>query len=205
MTIQSLATFFLAIFIFSITPGPGVFALLASGMTKGAKQSISLAFGMTISDIIYLLLACYGLAAIATNYSTTFIIIQYMGAFYLFYLGYKMFTAPININLENKKVQKKDFLMGFLQGFLISASNPKVILFYIAFLPTFLDLNSLTQNDIIWITAVAFIGLMMGLMSIAIMANKAKIMLRSKKALSRLNKTAGSIMFGAGIFLLTKD
>ena len=128
-----------------------------------------------------------------------------MGAFYLFYLGYKMFTAPININLENKKVQKKDFLMGFLQGFLISASNPKVILFYIAFLPTFLDLNSLTQNDIIWIIVVAFIGLMMGLMSIAIMANKAKIMLRSKKALSRLNKTAGSIMFGAGIFLLTKD
>ena len=205
MTIQSLATFFFAIFIFSITPGPGVFALLASGMTKGVKQSISLAFGMTISDIVYLLLACYGLSAIATNYSNIFVIIQYIGALYLFYLGYKMFTAPVDIDIKNNKIEKQDFFMGFIQGFLISASNPKVILFYIAFLPTFLDLNSLVQNDILLITVVAMIGLMMGLMSIAIMANRAKIVLKSKQAVSRLNKTAGSIMFGAGMFLLARD
>lgn len=205
MTIQSLATFFFAIFIFSITPGPGVFALLASGMTKGVKQSISLAFGMTISDIVYLLLACYGLSAIATNYSNIFVIIQYIGALYLFYLGYKMFTAPVDIDIKNNKIEKQDFFMGFIQGFLISASNPKVILFYIAFLPTFLDLNSLVQNDILLITVVAMIGLMMGLMSIAIMANRAKIVLKSKQAVIRLNKTAGSIMFGAGMFLLARD
>jgi len=205
VTIQSLATFFFAIFIFSITPGPGVFALLASGMTKGVKQSISLAFGMTISDIVYLLLACYGLSAIATNYSNIFVIIQYIGALYLFYLGYKMFTAPVDIDIKNNKIEKQDFFMGFIQGFLISASNPKVILFYIAFLPTFLDLNSLVQNDILLITVVAMIGLMMGLMSIAIMANRAKIVLKSKQAVIRLNKTAGSIMFGAGMFLLARD
>jgi threonine/homoserine/homoserine lactone efflux protein len=206
MSIEGSLTFFVAIFIFSITPGPGVFALLASGMQKGVKQSFSLALGMTISDIVYLILACYGLSTIALNYAFAFKIIQYLGAFYLFYLAYKIFTSPIDMNInKNNSIEKKDFFMGFLQGFLISASNPKVILFYIAFLPTFIDVSLLKNEDIIVAVIVAFFALISGLMSIAIMANKAKLMLQSKQALKRLNTTAASIMFGAGVYLLVKE
>jgi threonine/homoserine/homoserine lactone efflux protein len=203
MSFESSLTFFLAIFIFSITPGPGVFALLARGMTLGAKHCISLAFGMTISDIIYLIFACLGLATIAHNYSLLFEFIRIAGALYLFYLGYKMFTAPIEIDSSTNSIKKKkDFFYGFVQGFLISASNPKVILFYIAFLPTFLDIKSLTNHDIIWVSFLAIIALMIGLMSVSILANKAKQVLKSNKALKRLNYTAGSIMIAAGSFLL---
>ncbi len=203
MSIESSLTFFLAIFIFSITPGPGVFALLARGMTLGAKQSISLAFGMTISDVVYLVFACFGLAAIAQNYSLLFEFIRIAGALYLFYLGYRMFTAPIEIEeAQNSTTMKKDFFLGFLQGFLISASNPKVILFYIAFLPTFLDIKSLSSYDVVWVSFLAIIALMAGLMSIAILANQAKQVLKSNKALKRLNYTAGTIMIAAGTYLL---
>ncbi|MEA1913980.1 MAG: LysE family translocator [Campylobacterota bacterium] len=205
MSTESAITFFFAVLIFSITPGPGVFALLASGMSRGAKQSISLALGMTISDVVYLILACYGLASIAHHYATLFDLIQFLGALYLFYLAYKIFTSPINLHIHNEKVKKKDFIMGFIQGFLISASNPKVILFYIAFLPTFLDVSILSMHDVILVSVLTIVALMIGLMSIAIMANKAKLMLKSQTAMKRLNQTAASIMFGAGAFLLLKE
>ncbi|WP_428023650.1 LysE family translocator [Arcobacter sp.] len=203
MSLESSLTFFFAIFIFGITPGPGVFALLGRSMTLGAKQCISLALGMTISDVIYLIFACLGLSTIAQNYALLFDIIRVVGALYLFFLGYKMITAPIEVESTDKSVtRKKDFYFGFMQGFLISASNPKVILFYIAFLPTFLDIKSLTNHDIILAAFLTIIALMLGLMSISIMANKAKQVLKSKKSLKRVNYTAGSIMIAAGTFLL---
>jgi threonine/homoserine/homoserine lactone efflux protein len=203
MSFESSLTFFLVIFIFSITPGPGVFALLARGMTLGTKQCIPLAFGMSISDIIYLIFACLGLATIAQNYALLFEFIRIAGALYLFYLGYKMFTTPIKIETVSKdKAAKKDFFLGFMQGFLISASNPKVILFYIAFLPTFLDIKSLSAYDIFLASALALVALMIGLMFVSILAAQAKQVLKSQKALKRLNYTAGSIMIAAGSFLL---
>ncbi|PLY09576.1 MAG: LysE family translocator [Arcobacter sp.] len=203
MSLESSLTFFLAIFIFGITPGPGVFALLSRGMTLGSKECISLAFGMTISDVIYLIFACLGLATIAQNYALLFDFIRIIGAIYLVYLGYKMFIAPIKIETTDKSIiHKKDFFLGFIQGFLISASNPKVILFYIAFLPTFLDIKSLTSYDIMLVSFLTIIALMLGLMSISMLASRTKKMLKSNKALKRLNYTAGSIMVAAGSFLL---
>ena len=72
MSVESALTFFLAIFIFGITPGPGVFALLARALTSGARACFFLALGMTISDILYLIFACLGLAAIATHWGESY-------------------------------------------------------------------------------------------------------------------------------------
>ncbi|QFI36739.1 LysE family translocator [Moritella marina ATCC 15381] len=140
MSFESAVTFFIAIFIFGITPGPGVFAILARAMVEGPKKCIMLAMGMIGSDVIYLILACFGLATIAENWSEVFTAIRYIGAAYLIYLGYKMIKALPQIKsdiqaeavqVETKAQQEGSMLASFTQGFLISASNPKVILFYI--------------------------------------------------------------------------
>ena len=65
MTLESALSFFIAILIFGVTPGPGVFAILARALVSGAKSCTLLALGMTISDILYLIAACFGLAVIA--------------------------------------------------------------------------------------------------------------------------------------------
>ena len=90
MTIESALSFLLAIFIFGITPGPGVFAILARAMVTGAHSCFSLALGMVVSDIIYLILACYGRAALAENWSEAFMVVRIVGAIYLVYLGIKV-------------------------------------------------------------------------------------------------------------------
>ena len=202
MTLESALTFLLAIFIFGITPGPGVFALLARAMVSGARSCISLSVGMIVSDIIYLILACLGLATIAEHWSEVFTIIRLAGAAYLLYLGYKLFMAKPIVNRDGgQKPQTEGALASFIQGFLISASNPKVILFYIAFLPTFMDLTVLSQQDIIVASALTFIGLLSGLMLIAFSADRAASLLQTPTAVRRLNRSAGGIMMGAGAYL----
>ena len=91
MSLESAISFFIAIFIFGITPGPGTFALLGKALSSGVKECFPLALGMTISDIAYLILATFGLAAIAESYSGLFLAIRFIGAAYLIYLGYAEF------------------------------------------------------------------------------------------------------------------
>jgi len=203
MSFESALTFFIAIFIFGITPGPGIFAILARALVSGANSCTLLAFGMVISDIIYLVLACFGLATIAENWSGLFTAIRFAGAAYLLYLGYKLFTAPIDSNpeLSQAAAGRSDAVASFVQGFLISASNPKVILFYIAFLPTFMDLTVLTGQDIALAAGLTLVALMAGLMMIAWFSARAARMLRTPQAIQRLNRGAGGIMMGAGVYL----
>ncbi len=204
MSVESAITFFIAIFIFGITPGPGVFAILARAMVEGTRPCFLLALGMTISDIVYLVLACFGLAAIAEHWGGLFTIIRFTGAAYLCYLGWKLWTTPINLSEEVAVSKPRHGMMSFIQGFLISASNPKVILFYIAFLPTFMDLSVLSSTDIALASTLQLFALMLGLMLIAHMASKARKFFKSAQAMRNLNRSAGSIMMGAGVFLVTR-
>jgi len=201
MTSESGTIFFLAIIIFAITPGPGVFALLSKAMSQGAKSCFPMAWGMAVSDSIYLVLACYGLATIAVNWGELFTVIRIVGATYLIYLGWKMWHSSNTLNKTNPNESFKSQSMVFIQGFLISASNPKVILFYIAFLPTFMDLSILTQRDITIAVMLCLLGLMIGLMAIAFSASWARHYFKSEKAMRGLNRVAGSIMAAAGVYI----
>lgn len=208
MSLEASITFSIAIFIFAITPGPGTFALLARALVSGAWSCFPMTVGMAISDIIYLILATFGLATIAVNYSGLFTVIRFIGAAYLLYLGWKMWTADVsnsvNIDTSDNSARRKSWLSGFIQGFLISASNPKVILFYIAFLPTFIDLTVLNSNDIILLSTLTLFSLIAGLMLVSIAASSVRRYLKSESALKKLNRTAGSIMIGAGLFLVSR-
>ena len=202
MSFEAAVTFFVSIFIFAITPGPGVFAILAKAMVEGPKKCIIMALGMVASDLLYLQLACFGLATIADNWSDIFLIIRYLGAGYLIYLGYKMITAfTHNQPLSNQQKSQQTPLTSFSHGFLISASNPKVILFYVSFLPTFIDLTRLHGSDLILISVLSSIALMTAIMLVAYGASRLANVIKTPIAQQRLNKTAGSIMIAAGAYL----
>jgi len=202
MTLHSAFTFFLALFLFGITPGPGVFAILARALTRGAKACVLLALGMVVSDLVYLILATYGLAAIAENWAGLFTLIRYLGAAYLMYLGLRMFRSVVSDDQPlAAETGGGGALSGFMQGFLISASNPKVILFYIAFLPTFVNLGALSTADLVLVCLLAALALSFGLMLIAFSAARASRVLKTPKAVRRLNRSAGGIMMAAGAYL----
>jgi threonine/homoserine/homoserine lactone efflux protein len=160
---------------------------------------------MTISDILYLIAACFGLAVIANQWSEVFLVVRILGAGYLFYLGWKMWTAPVNLKAEQKQSNAAGHVLSFIQGFLISASNPKVILFYIAFLPTFMDLTVLSAPDIALASVLTLVSLMLGLSAIAWFASAARRFFESERGAKSINRGAGAIMISAGAFLLGKS
>lgn len=207
MSLHEAVVFFIAMFIFGVTPGPGIFSILARALIHGPRQCVSLAFGMILSDQIYLTLACIGLVTIANNWSEVFLVIRYLGAAYLIFLGYKIIkSAPLVKNDVQSKSNSKKYstLSSIMQGFLISASNPKVIVFYISFLPTFIDLNALKIEDMVTASLLSFAGLFAGLMLIAIAASRMSKIIKTPMAHKKLNRSAGGIMIAAGSYLAIK-
>ena len=200
MTFLGALAFLFSVFIFASTPGPGTSALLARSLSQGYRSCWGMVLGMILSDVIYLLLAIFGLATAIQEWHQVFFVVQMLGGLYLIYLGVMMWRQAAASQIKAPKSQYD----GFIQGFVISASNPKVVLFYLAFLPAFIDLTTLSTNDIILACVLTFLGLLFGLMLVAFSADKMKQVFASPAALTRINRVAGSIMILAGLFLLLR-
>jgi len=204
MSLLDILSLFLAVFLLAISPGPGLFAVISKSLFSGFKSATFLVFGLVLGDIIYLLIAIYGLNTIANILSDSFVYVKYIGGIYLIYLGFKIITSNVqDVNLE-KKVELS-FIKNFLTGLIITLSNPKVIVFYLGFLPAFMNLEVLNKIDVfISVLTVAF-TLLVVVLTYAYLANKSKELLKSKKAMKKLNYTSGTVMLAAGSLLILKN
>jgi len=192
-----------AMFLLAITPGPGVFATISRGLASGFNNAAYVVLGIVIGDIIFLLLAIFGLSAIATVLGDFFVIVKYLGGAYLLYLGYKILTSKeVDTNVDG--VVELSWKKNFLAGLLITLANPKVILFYLGFLPTFVNLQTLTTIDIVIISAIVTVVLGGVMLGYAYSASGAKKLFKSKSAKRKMNIAAGSTMITAGGVLVAK-
>lgn len=203
MTLYSMLAFAGAMFLLAMTPGPGVFATISRGLASGFNNAAFVVLGIIIGDIIFLLLAIFGLSAIATFLGDFFVIVKYLGGIYLLYLGYKILTSKEHkTNIDG--VQELSWKKNFFAGLLITLSNPKVILFYLGFLPTFVNLQTLTLIDIVIVSTIVTVVLGGVMLGYAYSAVGAKILFKSKSSKRKMNVTAGSVMIVAGGVLIAK-
>ncbi len=203
MTLYSMLAFAGAMFLLAITPGPGVFATISRGLASGFNNAAFVVLGIVLGDIIFLLLAIFGLSAIASVLGDFFIIVKYLGGAYLLYLGYKILTSKID-ETKVDGVYELSWKKNFLAGLLITLANPKVILFYLGFLPTFVNLQTLTAIDIIIISTIVTVVLGGVMLGYAYSASGAKKLFKSKSAKRKMNVVAGTTMLSAGGVLIAK-
>lgn len=204
MTLINIFAFAAAMFLLAITPGPGVFATISRALASGFNNASFVVLGIVLGDIIFLLLAIFGLSMIASILGDFFIIVKYLGGAYLLYLGYKILTSKeekTNVNAIKELSWKKNFLTGLL----ITLSNPKVILFYLGFLPTFVNLQSLSFTDIVIISTIVTIVLGGVMLAYAYSASRAKKLFKNQKEKRKMNIAAGSVMVLAGGILIVKS
>ncbi len=204
MTLINMLAFAGAMFLLAITPGPGVFATISRGMASGFLNAAYVVLGIVIGDIIFLLLAIFGLSAIAHILGDFFVIVKYLGGLYLLFLAYKILTAK-ELKTDLKAIEELSWKKNFMTGLLITLSNPKVILFYLGFLPTFVNLNSLTIIDVLIVCIIVTIVLGTVMLVYAYSASGAKKLFKSESAKRKMNLTAGSVMIGAGTYLIAKS
>ena len=204
MTLLSSLALVGAIFLLAASPGPGVFATISRAIASGFTNAAILVAGVVIGDIIFLLLAIYGLTIVVQVLGEFFVLVKYLGGIYLIYLGYKIWTSKVQAH-EIAEKHLLSWKTNFLSGLFITLANPKVIIFYLGFLPAFMNLESLTIIDLI--TAILIVSITLGsvLLGYAFAATKARKMLKSQSATDRLNKTSAGVMIGAGSLLILKN
>ena len=204
MTVESTLAFALAMLILAATPGPGVFATLAQSLSSGFRSSIEVIAGIVIGDLLFLILAIFGLSAVASVLGELFFIVKIIGGAYLIWLGYKMWTAePVPLN-SDPDVGEKNGWQRFLGGLFITLSNPKVILFYCGFLPTFTNLRRLTVVDIAVISAVVVVVLAGVMMVYSYSTARARQLFSSRRATRNFNRGAGTVLIGTGVVIATR-
>ncbi len=189
--------------ILAATPGPGVFATVARALASGFLHGAFVALGIVAGDLVYLLLAVYGLAAIAEALGEFFILVQYAGGAYLLWLGYKIWTTKSQPRAITG-IRDTSWKSSFSSGLLVTLGNPKAILFYLGFLPTFVDLNHLVPRDVLLIATIITVVLGSVMLTYAWAAGQAGKLLASGKSGGIISGIAGSIMFTTGIILLLK-
>ncbi|AGF78741.1 putative threonine efflux protein [Desulfocapsa sulfexigens DSM 10523] len=204
MTTLTLITFGAAMFLLAASPGPGVFATVARALSNGFAHAAILVLGIVTGDLIFLLLAVYGLSAMAEILGSFFVFVKYGGGLYLIWLGIKIWrSAPEPVSIEG--IKELSWKKNFGSGLIITLANPKVILFYLGFLPTFVDLASLSHLDILAISIVVTTVLGSVLLCYAWTAARAGQLFKSAKALKMTNRCAGGVMITAGCAILLKD
>lgn len=197
MTLYSILGLSAAMFLLAVTPGPGVFITVSKALASGFKNTLPVIAGIVIGDLTFLLFAIFGLSAIAEVFETLFVIIKYLGAFYLIWVGIQLWRShPKNVEVSASKRHS------FLSGLSITLGNPKVILFYLGFLPTFVDLNSLNSADVFSIVFIVSFVLGAVMLFYAYSASKARELFKSKNTQKSMNRVAGSVMISTGAILL---
>jgi threonine/homoserine/homoserine lactone efflux protein len=199
----SLLALFGAMLIVALVPGPAVFAIIARTFSSGFSRGLMMIIGITLGDFIFILLALFGLSIISEIMGTTFLIIKYASAAYLIWLGINLIKSKATA--EDIKASKESSLVGNLAtGLMINLGNPKAIVFYIGLFPAFIDVNQVVAVDVLVIMGIATLAFGSVNICYALLALRAKKMLKSPNALSVINKTAGTIMISTGALVAIK-
>ena len=203
MTTLSLVAFAGAMFLLAITPGPGVFATVARALASGFAHAAVVVLGIVIGDLLFLLLAIYGLTAVADLLGGLFVVVKYLGAGYLLWLGLKLWRTDAGRGAATP-IEERSWSANLISGLVITLGNPKVILFYLGFLPAFVDLTALSTADI-WIIA-GVVSLVLGatLLGYAYAASRTRRLFQGHSARRALNRTSGSVMIATGVVLATR-
>jgi threonine/homoserine/homoserine lactone efflux protein len=205
LTLYSAFGFAVAMLVLAASPGPGVFATTARAMASGFRPALAVIWGIVLGDLIFLLFAAFGLSMVARVLGNLFFLVKICGGAYLVWLGVKIWLQkpePVQIH-QNSAIRSK--WGNLVSGLIITLSNPKVILFYCGFLPTFLDLSTLTIIDLAFVVVIITAVLSGVLTTYAYLASRARRMFTNQRAVKRLNRAAGGVMVAAGVAIAVRS
>lgn len=203
MELSSLLIFAGALFVAAGSPGPSVAALVARVLARGYRDVLPFLLAMWIGEAIWLSMAVFGLAAIANTFYWLFLAIKWAGVAYLFYLAWKMWTAPAVIADDNAP-QTREPLKLFLTGMAVTMGNPKIMMFYMALLPTIIDIRHVTLIGWAELVAVTVVVLMIIDLGWTALAARARTFLKSPRAVRIANRTSAGAMAGAAVAIATR-
>ena len=201
ITLAQLTLYGVALLVLFLTPGPVWVAVIARGISGGFWAVLPLAIGVVIGDILWPLLAIFGIAALISLYENFLIILQLIGAAFFIIMGVGLIRYADHSITENKSLTTSGFMNGFIAGLLAITANPKAGLFYLGLLPTFFTIDTLKTVDILAILAISAFVPFCGNLFLAAFMDYIRQCLESPQALRKVNIWAGAAMIAVGMMI----
>src|ERR1700758_4104522 len=199
MSLQAYLALVAACIALALVPGPVVTLVIANGLRHGTRAALTNIAGVQAGLAIVIGVVAVGLTSMMATMGFWFVWVRFPGAAYLVWLGIKLIRFPVEgVNADEPPPPPRGGF--FLQGFLVALSNPKLLLFFGAFLPQFMDLSKdhASQAVLLGVTFMVLAGLTDA--TYALLAGQAKNFF-SKRRTRLVSRVSGGCMIGGGIWL----
>ena len=190
--------FILASIVILPIPGPTLLLVVSYALSHGRKAALAVGAGVVLGDITAMTASLLGVGALLAVSTTMYTALKVVGACYLMYLGYKIWTAPV-IEYDDKPAANTNTKAIFAHTYIVTALNPKTILFFVSFLPLFIDQSkSFALQAVVYETTFVLMAIVT-ISSYGMLAAQAKRLINTPKIQNRVNKTTGAIIISAGL------
>lgn len=194
--------FILTSLIASAFPGVAVIGCFTTGLKQGFKAAISFSLGLVFASVFYFILSALGLILLIEKYQYFFILLKYLGIIYLFYLGIQSLKEKsFHLDLSNNSKPNYHLAL-FVSAFFINFTNPKNLLFFIAILPQYINVEHNVNLQMFWLCLGAEIPEFSILIGYAYFAKQIKPVLTQPRVGFWFNKITGFLFIALAIFLL---
>lgn len=201
MSIEHWLAFVAASSILLAIPGPTILLVISYALGHGRKVASATVAGVALGDFTAMTASMLGLGALLATSAAIFTVLKWVGAAYLIWLGIKLWRAPIAFGDADgtMSVPVERPMRIFLHTYIVTALNPKSIVFFVAFLPQFLDLSRPLFNQMLIFETTFLVLATLNATTYALMASAARKTIRKPKIQAIVNRTGGSLLIGAGL------
>lgn len=199
MTLAHWLPFAIASAILVAIPGPTVLLVVSYALTHGRRYALATTAGVALGDFTAMTASMLGLGVILAASAALFSVLKWIGAAYLIYLGIKLWRAPA-IQSDTPDTTETRTGRIFAHAYAVTALNPKSIVFFVAFVPQFINPHMPALPQIVIFEATFLVLATINAFGYAMLAAAARKAVRSPRVQRIVNVTGGSLLIGAGVF-----
>jgi len=205
MPIEQWAAFAAASAVLLAIPGPTILLVVSYALSHGRRYAAATVAGVALGDFTAMTASMLGLGALLATSATIFTLLKWAGAAYLIWLGIKLWRAPVAADSAAAVTVEKGGrpLAVFLHAYVVTALNPKSIIFFVAFLPQFLDRAQPMLGQMVIFEATFLVLATLNAAAYAMLAAAARRGIRRPSVQRAVNRVGGSLMIGAGLLALS--
>lgn len=198
MSFQTWLAFVTASSILLMIPGPTILLVVSYALGQGWRSAFPMSVGVALGDFTAMTLSMLGIGALLAASATIFTLLKWAGAAYLIYLGIKLFRSGGAFGAEPRTDAASSTKL-VAHAWLVTALNPKSIIFFVAFLPQFLDRGADFLTQMLIFEATFLTLAFTNALGYALAAARARDLVSSPRALRLFNRAGGSLLVGAGV------
>ncbi|MDP9809643.1 threonine/homoserine/homoserine lactone efflux protein [Rhizobium tibeticum] len=200
MSLEAWFAFAAASAIMLAIPGPTILLVVSYALGHGRKTALATVTGVALGDFTAMTASLFGLGAVLAASATLFTVLKWVGGAYLIWLGIKLWRAPVISEpmADNDNLPEKKSLKVFLHAYVVTALNPKSIVFFVAFVPQFLNPAQPFFGQMLIMEATFLVLATINASIYALAANAARGLIRKASVQRAVNRTGGTLLIAAG-------